>query len=188
MLICGRFESTSRGAIAARSHSILAACISVARPTFSPRCFARRASRLVRRSSLVKTGFVSIGESGIAQVFAHHCLICPTFFACVCYRRVVWTNNAQAKMVFASRAQRKTGIRRGLRGYAIGLCMPTKRKTSKTSKRTVIEPHKGDRRYVRRSKTGKFKKEVNVGRSLAADRRRKSTTKVKRGQGDRGDV
>jgi hypothetical protein len=67
--------------------------------------------------------------------------------------------------------------------------MATKRKkASKTSKRTVIEPHKGDRRYVRRTKTGQFKSEVNVGRSLAADRRRKAKSKAKPGQGDRGDV
>jgi len=62
------------------------------------------------------------------------------------------------------------------------------RRSSKTRKRTIIEPHKGDRRYVRRSKTGQFKKEVNVGRSLAADRRRKAKTKVGKGQGDRGDT
>lgn len=74
--------------------------------------------------------------------------------------------------------------------------MPTKRKRgttrkvgkSKTSKRTVIEPHKGDRRYVRRNKAGEFKKEVSVGRSLAADRRRKAKSKVAKGQGDRGDT
>jgi hypothetical protein len=65
--------------------------------------------------------------------------------------------------------------------------MPAKKK-SKTSKRTVIEPHKGDRRYVRRNKKGEFNKEVNVARSLVADRRRKATTKAKKGQGDRGDV
>jgi hypothetical protein len=65
--------------------------------------------------------------------------------------------------------------------------MPTKTK-SKTSKRTVIEPSKGDRRYVRRNKKGEFKKEVNVGRSLSADKNRKAKTKVKKGQGDRGDV
>jgi hypothetical protein len=64
--------------------------------------------------------------------------------------------------------------------------MPTKK--SKTSKRTVIEPQKGDRRYVRRNKKGEFKKEVDVGRSLSADRRRTAKTKVKKGQGDRGDV
>lgn len=65
----------------------------------------------------------------------------------------------------------------------------TKRGTArKTSKRTLIEPHAGDRRYVRRNKKGEFKTEVNVGRSLSADRRRKSKTKVAKGQGDRGDA
>src|SRR5215216_5037387 len=37
-----------------------------------------------------------------------------------------------------------------------------KAKRSKTSKRTVLQPHKGDRRYVRRSKQGKFTKQVDV--------------------------
>ncbi|MEY2529401.1 MAG: hypothetical protein QOJ05_1491 [Verrucomicrobiota bacterium] len=61
----------------------------------------------------------------------------------------------------------------------------TTRKTkSKTSKRTVISP-KGSRRYVRRNKKGEFKKQVTVGKSLAADRKRTATTKVKKGQGDR---
>jgi hypothetical protein len=55
------------------------------------------------------------------------------------------------------------------------------------SKRTVIEPHKGDKRYVRRDKKGEFKKEVNVGRSLAADKRHKAKTKAPKGQRDRGD-
>jgi hypothetical protein len=62
------------------------------------------------------------------------------------------------------------------------------KKKSRTSKRTVIEPRKGDKRYVRRNETGKLKKEVDVGRSLAADRRSKAKTKVLKGQGDRGDV
>lgn len=65
--------------------------------------------------------------------------------------------------------------------------MPAKKK-SKTTKRTVIEPKKGDRRYVRRDKEGQFKKEVKVGRSLAADKKRTAKAKVKKGQGDRGDV
>ena len=64
----------------------------------------------------------------------------------------------------------------------------SRKSSRKTSKRTLIEPHKGDRRYVRRNKQGQFKKEVNVGRSLAADRRRKSKTKAPKGQGDRGDT
>jgi hypothetical protein len=66
--------------------------------------------------------------------------------------------------------------------------MPAKKRTSKTSKRTVIEPHAGDRRYVRRNKQGEFKKEVDIGRSLSADKRQKAKTKVAKGQGDRGDV
>jgi hypothetical protein len=54
-------------------------------------------------------------------------------------------------------------------------------------KRTLIEPHPGDKRYVRRSAGGQFKTEVNVGKSLAADRRSKSKTKSKPGFGDKGD-
>jgi hypothetical protein len=53
--------------------------------------------------------------------------------------------------------------------------------------RQLIKPHKGDKRYVRRKK-GKFTtKQVKVGRSLYADRRSKSKTVVKKGEGDRGD-
>ena len=67
--------------------------------------------------------------------------------------------------------------------------MPARKTASKkTSKRTAIEPHKGDKRYLRRNKQGEFKKEVSIGRSLSADRRSKARTKVKKGQGDRGDV
>ena len=53
--------------------------------------------------------------------------------------------------------------------------------------RTLIKPHEGDKRYGRR-KSGKFtSKQVNVGHSLAADRRSKSKRVVKKGEGDRGD-
>jgi hypothetical protein len=53
--------------------------------------------------------------------------------------------------------------------------------------RTRIEPHKGDKRYVRR-KRGKFtKSQDDVGRSLAADRRKRAKRVVKAGEGDRGD-
>jgi len=69
-----------------------------------------------------------------------------------------------------------------------GIGSTATKRTRKASKRTVIQPHKGDRRYVRRNKAGQFKKEVNVGRSLAADRRKKAKTKVGKGQGDRGDT
>ncbi len=55
-------------------------------------------------------------------------------------------------------------------------------------KRELIEPTPGDKRYVRRDDEGKFKDVVDVGRSLAADRRSKSKTAVKPGHGDKGDV
>ena len=66
--------------------------------------------------------------------------------------------------------------------------MAAKKKSSKTSKRTIIAPAKRGKRYVRRNKAGQFKKQVGVGRSLAADRRPTAKTKVAKGQGDRGDV
>jgi hypothetical protein len=54
--------------------------------------------------------------------------------------------------------------------------------------RQLIEPHKGDKRYVRRDASGHFTdKQVDVGRSFAADRRSKSKTLAKKGDGDRGD-
>jgi hypothetical protein len=57
------------------------------------------------------------------------------------------------------------------------------------SKRTTIEPHKGDKRYVRRDASGQFtEKQVDVRKSIAADRRSKSKTVVSKGQGDRGET
>jgi hypothetical protein len=54
-------------------------------------------------------------------------------------------------------------------------------------KRELIEPTPGDKRYVRRDAKGQFKDVVDVGKSLAADRKKKSKTKSKPGQGDKGD-
>jgi hypothetical protein len=44
-----------------------------------------------------------------------------------------------------------------------------------------------DKRFVRRDSEGKFKESDDVGRSLAQDQKRHSTTKPKRGEGDKGD-
>jgi hypothetical protein len=45
-----------------------------------------------------------------------------------------------------------------------------------------------DKRYVRRNKLGtSFVESDDVGRSLAADRRKRAKTKVKSGEGDKGD-
>ena len=55
-------------------------------------------------------------------------------------------------------------------------------------KRELIEPTPGDKRYVRRDAKGQFKDVVDVGRSLAADRRSTAKKTVKAGYGDQGDV
>ena len=56
------------------------------------------------------------------------------------------------------------------------------------SKRELIEPNPGDKRYVRRDKEGRFtESQDDVGRSLAADQRQHAKTKTKAGHGDEGD-
>ena len=60
--------------------------------------------------------------------------------------------------------------------------------TRKATKRELIEPHQGDKRYARR-KAGKFTtSQDDVSKSLSQDRRRKAKTVAKKGQGDRGDM
>jgi hypothetical protein len=60
-------------------------------------------------------------------------------------------------------------------------------KEHEMSKRELIEPHEGDKRFVRRDANGRFKDVVDVGKSLAADRRQHAQTKKPRGEGDKGD-
>ncbi len=55
------------------------------------------------------------------------------------------------------------------------------------SKRELIEPTPGDKRYVRRDDQGRFKEVEDVGRSLAQDQKREAKTTSKPGQGDKGD-
>jgi hypothetical protein len=56
----------------------------------------------------------------------------------------------------------------------------------KAVKRELIDTGT-DKRFVRRGAGGKFKESDDVGKSLTADRRKKAKTKVKSGQGDKGD-
>lgn len=53
--------------------------------------------------------------------------------------------------------------------------------------RELIEPNEGDKRYVRRDDEGRFKEQVDVGRSLAQDQRKEAENESKPGHGDRGD-
>jgi hypothetical protein len=61
--------------------------------------------------------------------------------------------------------------------------MPTKKRA--TSRRELIEPTKGDKRYVRRNAKGEFNKVVDVGKSLASDKRTTAKRKVPKGQGEK---
>ena len=54
-------------------------------------------------------------------------------------------------------------------------------------KRELIEPRKGDKRFVRRDAQGRFAEVEDVGRSLTHDRKRQAKNVSKPGYGDRGD-
>lgn len=54
------------------------------------------------------------------------------------------------------------------------------------SKRELIDTGT-DKRFVRRDEKGQFDDVVDVGKSLAQDRRQHAQTEVESGQGDRGD-
>ena len=64
--------------------------------------------------------------------------------------------------------------------------MPAQKSRPKAAKRELIDTGK-DKRYVRRDPKGRFHEVDDQSRSLSQDRRRKSKTTVKSGQGDKGD-
>ena len=53
--------------------------------------------------------------------------------------------------------------------------------------RELIEPHKGDKRFIRRDENGRIKESDDVSRSLSQDVRKDAKTVAKKGEGDRGD-
>ncbi len=55
------------------------------------------------------------------------------------------------------------------------------------SRRELIEPTPGDKRYARRDDEGRFAEMVDVGKSLAQDQRREAKNEAPQGHGDRGD-
>ena len=57
---------------------------------------------------------------------------------------------------------------------------------AKPGKRELIDTGK-DKRFVRRDAQGRFDEVVDVGKSLAQDRKRHAKKTVPPGQGDRGD-
>ena len=55
------------------------------------------------------------------------------------------------------------------------------------SKRELVEPNPGDKRFVRRDENGQFKESDDVGRASAQDQKRDAEHSTRSGQGDRGD-
>ena len=55
------------------------------------------------------------------------------------------------------------------------------------SKRELIEPNEGDKRFVRRDEEGKFTESDDVSRSLSQDQKREAENEAERGHGDKGD-
>jgi hypothetical protein len=65
----------------------------------------------------------------------------------------------------------------------------TRRQTTsrKSTKRELIDPKRGGKRFVRRGNSGKFQESDQVSRSLRRDRKTAAKRKTKSGQGDKGD-
>ena len=82
------------------------------------------------------------------------------------------------------RQRRTTGAKKSAGKRQDGAAERGKRKTA--AKRETIDTGT-DKRYVRRGRAGQFKESDDVSRSLSVDARKKAKTKVKKGQGDRGD-
>lgn len=57
-----------------------------------------------------------------------------------------------------------------------------------SSKRELIEPNEGDKRYVKRDEDGKFTESDDLNRSLSQDDRKDAKKTSKPGHGDEGDA
>jgi hypothetical protein len=96
-----------------------------------------------------------------------------------------------AKRVTGSKGGGRTSKRSGGGGKpgTMGNTSGMKRRGGRarsSSKRELIDTGT-DKRFVRRGAGGQFKESDDVGRSLAADRRRSAKAQAHPGQGDRGD-
>ena len=92
------------------------------------------------------------------------------------------TKKKSSKASKTSKASKATKASKSVKSRKV-----TKKATKRrAAKRELIAP-RGDKRYVRRSKTGQFTESDDQGRSLSSDVRRKAKTRSKPGQGDKGD-
>jgi hypothetical protein len=93
-----------------------------------------------------------------------------------------------AKKKAAKKKTTKKAAKKGAKKSAKKSPKKTAKKKAKrkAAARELISP-RGDARYVRRNSRGEFDESDDVGRSQAADRRKKAKKKVRSGQGDKGD-
>jgi hypothetical protein len=63
----------------------------------------------------------------------------------------------------------------------------TSQEAAMAKKRELVEPTKGDKRYVRRDEGGRFGEQDDVSRSSSQDQKREAKSGAKKGQGDKGD-
>jgi hypothetical protein len=69
----------------------------------------------------------------------------------------------------------------------VGVSTASKKSAKKAGKGRRLIDQRTDKRYVRRDEKGQFKQSDDVGRSLSQDVKKSAKTKVKSGQGVRGD-
>jgi len=91
------------------------------------------------------------------------------------------------KTVARKTAGKKTAARKTARKTAAKKSGGKKKAGGRKAAARELIDTGSDKRYVRRGSAGKFKESDDVGKSLAVDRRTKAKTRVKSGQGDRGD-
>jgi len=90
-------------------------------------------------------------------------------------RKRATSKRAGTKRASTKRAGTKSAAKRGTAKRA-------------SAKRELIEPQRGDKRYVRRSARGKFtESQDDVGRSLSQDVKKRAKRTVPAGRGDEGD-
>lgn len=103
-------------------------------------------------------------------------------------RTACGTARTRLRAAAATKTSARAGVtERGTMPVTTRKSPRTTAKTRTAGKRTKLTNASGTH-YIRRRADGTIKSEVAVGKSLAADRRTKAKTTVKKGQGDRGDV
>ena len=100
------------------------------------------------------------------------------------------SKRATSKRAGSKRASTKSAAKRGTAKRGAAKRGTAKRGTAKraSAKRELIEPQRGDKRYVRRGARGKFtESQDDVGRSLSQDVKKRARRTVSAGRGDEGD-